>query len=393
MYYYFLNRYTRERMILLFSHETKKSFICTDPIYEEKRIINKENNIILKKSENGSESFESIIREAAREDAEKLYSVTNIYKEIKDEEEKCKKQLFLMAVEEKGITFIFDNGTRKLYHFAEKNVISSIAFENKRFSNEIYHFIESSIFPELAKKFKLLKRGEFSGYYCKGVYYYNLSILKNKLYIQSDYADSRRFYFKNGDSEVYLQGTNAGKTSVNDSFLYYGLGRCLFSISELSENGISYSRLIEERNENNPPTNELIGLIEYSSANYYSNILEKIGMGYLFKNNTKRLSVNFTNIIPLLDKFKKEKSLVTIILPDIRISFLKETILNNLVLKKNVSGDDEVLLEGIEEDDFSKQFLTFMKGLNGTYSEIKMQIKSQLTRDEYRMWELKNEVI
>ena len=34
-----------------------------------------------------------------------------------------------------------------------------------------------------------------------------------------------------------------------------------------------------------------------------------------------------------------------------------------------------------------------MKGLNGTYSEIKMQIKSQLTRDEYRMWELKNEVM
>ena len=64
---------------------------------------------------------------------------------------------------------------------------------------------------------------------------------------------------------------------------------------------------------------------------------------------------------------------------------MKETILNNLVLKKNVSGEDEVLLEGIEEDDFSKQFLTFMKGLNGTYSEIKMQIKSQLTRDEYRM--------
>ena len=54
-------------------------------------------------------------------------------------------------------------------------------------------------------------------------------------------------------------------------------------------------------------------------------------------------------------------------------------------MKKNVSGEDEVLLEGIEEDDFSKQFLTFMKGLNGTYSEIKMQIKSQLTRDEYRM--------
>ena len=112
-------------------------------------------------------------------------------------------------------------------------------------------------------------------------------------------------------------------------------------------------------------------------------------MGYLFKNKTKELSVNFANIVSLLDKFKKEKSLVTIVLPDIRITFLKETVLNNLILK----GNDEALLEGIEEDNYSKQFLTFIKGLNGTYSEIKMQIKSQLTRDEYRMWELKNEVI
>ena len=163
------------------------------------------------------------------------------------------------------------------------------------------------------------------------------------------------------------------------------------SISELSENGISYSDLIKERNENNPSDNELIGLIEYydSSFNYYSNSLEKIGMKYLFRNKTKEISVNFANIVPLLDKFRKEKSLITIILPDIRITFLKETVLNNLILK----GNDEALLEGIEEDNYSKQFLTFIKGLNGTYSEIKMQIKSQLTRDEYRMWELKNEVI
>ena len=111
--------------------------------------------------------------------------------------------------------------------------------------------------------------------------------------------------------------------------------------------------------------------------------------GCCVRNKTKEISVNFANIIPLLDKFRKEKSLITIILPDIRITFLKETVLNNLILK----GNDEALLEGIEEDNYSKQFLTFIKGLNGTCSEIKMQIKSQLTRDEYRMWELKNEVM
>ena len=139
MYYYFLNKYTREREILLFSHETKKSFICTDPTYKDKRIINKANNILLKKSETASESFESIIHETAREATEKLYSVTNLYKEIKEEEEKWKKQLFLMAVEERGLVFIFDDGTIKLYKFASYNITTSIAFENKRFSNTIYH--------------------------------------------------------------------------------------------------------------------------------------------------------------------------------------------------------------------------------------------------------------
>lgn len=391
MYYYFLNKNTREREILLFSHETKKSFICTDPTYKDKRIINKANNILLKKSETASESFESIIHETAREATEKLYSVTNLYKEIKEEEEKWKKQLFLMAVEERGLVFIFDDGTIKLYKFASYNITTSIAFENKRFSNTIYHSIGDNIFPELAKKFKLSKRGEFSGYCSQGIFYYDLSILKNKLYIRIDENNLKRFYFKNGNNEECLYGTIKGETVVNDSFFYYGLDRCFFSISELSENGISYSDLIKERNEDNPSDNELIGLIEYydSSFNYYSNSLEKIGMKYLFKNKTKEISVNFANIVPLLDKFRKEKSLITIILPDIRITFLKETVLNNLILK----GNDEALLEGIEEDNYSKQFLTFIKGLNGTYSEIKMQIKSQLTRDEYRMWELKNEVM
>ena len=102
-------------------------------IHEIAKELGSSSKKILEKAKELGFAVTTVSSAVSQEDAEKLYSVTNLYKEIRNEEEKCKKQLFLMAVEEKGITFIFDNGTRKLYHFADKNVISSIACANKRF--------------------------------------------------------------------------------------------------------------------------------------------------------------------------------------------------------------------------------------------------------------------